>query len=101
MSNNIIHIETPMFNGELKIVLGFYNNGRTALQLVDVEDGSPYYIATVNIPEEELAEGCVFLKGWSENEGVPEALEKAGVVKLTGRIVASGWVEAQEGQLLI
>jgi hypothetical protein len=46
-------------------------------------------------------EGCVFLKGWSENVGIPEALVKAGIVELTGRKVISRFCEAVEARLLV
>ena len=55
----------------------------------------------MNIPEHALKEGHVFLKGWSENEGVPEELDRLGIVELTGRKVRTGFVKAQEAKLLI
>lgn len=44
--------------------------------------------------------GHVWLKGWSENEGVPAALEEAGLVELTGREWPTGFTRAVEGRLL-
>lgn len=41
----------------------------------------------------------VWLKGWSENEGVPEALVAAGIVTLTGRTHCTGFYEAQHAEL--
>lgn len=64
-------------------------------------EGEPQFTATVSIVGELPAEGCVFLKGWSENEGIPEALVKAGVVELTGRKVRVGFSEAIEAKLII
>jgi hypothetical protein len=71
------------------------------MEFVDPEDGSPWFRATVNIPEAELADDHVLLKGWSENEGVPEALVKAGIVELTGRQVPTGHCFAEEAKLLV
>ena len=51
-------------------------------------------------PPPPLREGHVWLKGWSENEGVPEALEEAGLVELTGETWPTGYVEAQEAKLV-
>ena len=42
----------------------------------------------------------VWLKGWSENEGVPAALVEAGLVELTGANWATGFVHAEEARLL-
>ena len=86
-----------------------YQNGRVALQLIaiaddmdnDVYKGEPIAMATVNLPEVELADGEVFIKDYSENEGMLEALENAGVVKFTGQYVKSGFVIIPICKLLI
>ena len=64
-------------------------------------DGEPLFTATVCIQDEKPPDGFVFLKGWSESEGIPEALEKAGIVRLTGRTIPTGYCEVQEARLLI
>ncbi len=61
----------------------------------------PYARFTVNLPNEHLGRDEVFLKGWSECSGFPEALERAGVVKLTGRTVSTGHAKAQAAILLV
>lgn len=48
-----------------------------------------------------LKENHVWLKGWGANEGAPEALQEAGLVKLTGAVWPAGHAEAQEAELLI
>jgi hypothetical protein len=67
-----------------------YGNGRTALRLVDSDDGGTVAVATVNDPRTSLGEDEVLVKTWSENEGVLEALETAEVLKSTGRWVDFG-----------
>ncbi|QIB67153.1 hypothetical protein [Kineobactrum salinum] len=62
-----------------------YNNGRAALQLVDASDGSPIATASVNIPEVRCPHEHTWIKTWSENTGILEALTAAGVVKDTGK----------------
>ncbi len=64
-------------------------------EVAEGEDkGAPEFIATVCL-DEKPSDGCVWLKGWTENEGIPEDLESAGVVMLTNRINgATGAVEA-------
>ena len=81
------------------VVAGWYGNGRLALSVTNPVSGV-LYKATVNMPDDELADGFVFLKGWSENEGVPEALELAGHVRLTGREVQAGLSTAVEAEIL-
>lgn len=69
-----------------------YGNGRTALQLVDAEDGSPIAKATVNLPDVEMAPDEVAIKSYAENEGLLEVLTDAGIVEPTSRVVVSGYV---------
>lgn len=75
-----------------KITKAQYANNRTALQLVDSKTGEPIATATVNIPDKHLEENEIFIKNYSENEGMLLALIKAGIVEVTGRSVQSGFV---------
>ena len=83
----------------------YTDGGRVALCLVAGEDdefpGEPVATCTVNIPEEPLADGEVLIKDYSENVGMAEFLEREGVVKKTGRVVASGYVTIPVCKLLI
>ena len=76
-----------------------YGNGRTALQLVDAEDGSPIATATVNLADQPLGDGEVFIKDYAENTGMLASLERAGVVERTGEWVRSGFVEVPKCRL--
>jgi len=55
-----------------------YGNGNNAIQLVDYR--GPYAHASVNPPDQQLADDEVAIKDWSENEGMAQALISAGVV---------------------
>lgn len=82
---------------DCRVDKAYYPNGRIALQLVatrtthnfnqDVGPGEPIAVASVNLPEIVLNPNEVILKGWSENQGLPELLESTGVVRFTGRTV--------------
>lgn len=67
-----------------------YGNNRTAICLYDVEDGEPVATATVNLPEITLQDGYVHIKEWSENRGITECLEKAGIVMFMGLQIPVG-----------
>lgn len=71
-----------------------YGNGRTALVLIHAEDRDPVATVTVNLPDEPLGPNEVFVKDWSENEGMVEAMEQAGILKATGNAAHSGFVSA-------
>ena len=87
-------------NWNCKVHKGTYPNGRTAIQLYDAEIGDPIATATVNIPDEPLPDNHVFIKNWSENEGILDSLVEADYVKPTGRTVNTGYVTAIEAELL-
>ena len=76
-----------------------YANDRVALELVDAE--GPVARVTVNLPDADLADGEVFVKDHSENEGMLAAMAAAGVLAPTGRVVASGYVTVPVAKLLV
>ena len=61
--------------------------------------GEPQAVATVCLEGGPPLRGYVWLKGWSENEGIPDALERAGVCARTGRFKPTGFVQAEEARL--
>jgi len=95
----IIKINSKYTNEDVILTFGLYSNGTTAIMGKSLNH-EPLFTATVALDKKPF-EGCVFLKGWSENEGVPESLVKAGVVELTGRTIDCGYCKAQEAKLLI
>ena len=75
-----------------------YPNGSTALSLL-TPDGEILAVATVALdilPDE----GNIFIKNWSENEGILESLQGAGFVGPVIREVPTGFVRAQEVKIL-
>jgi hypothetical protein len=78
-----------------------YANGRPGLVLLDAVDGQEVAVATVNVPDAHLGLNEVVIKDYSENDGMLAALEKAGIVRSTGRSVACGFVTAPICELLV
>ena len=93
-------MKTVRFAGE-ECTLRFsrYPNDRLAIRLMCSE--GPMAVATVNLPDEMLDEGYVFIKTYSENEGMLEALVSAGIVEDTGMRVNTGYVTVPICKLLI
>ena len=58
-----------------------YFNGRTAIQLNDIEDGAPVAVATVNVPSEDIADNEVVIKDYSENAGIVGVLIDGEIIK--------------------
>lgn len=85
-----------------------YTNGRLALTLLywdeEMEGWFPHAKVSVNLPDQHLNEGELFIKDWAENEPIVAALVEAGWLKDTGREVLSGYVVPRvmtmEGDLL-
>lgn len=74
-----------------QIAVAFYGNGEPALIII-AADGEREAVATVCLDAPIIGPEKVWLKGWSENESIPEALEKAGLIKLTGEeYICSHW----------
>lgn len=74
----------------------YYNGKSIHLSVYDANSGEQLCVATVNVVNHQPDPGCVFIKNWSENEGVYESLFKAGVVGPIIRRVKTGFVEAYE-----
>ena len=79
-----------------------YQDGSPAIQLISPLEG-PVCTCTVCLPDHThlLQSGQCFIKTWSENEGVLEQLEAAGIVRDTGRIVPTGFCTASIADILI
>lgn len=77
---------------EVLVKKGKYSNGRTALELIDTEDGIPYATASVNLSDVLLEENEIFIKDYAENEGILNFLVQNNIVKRTEKGVQSGFV---------
>ena len=77
-----------------------YANGRTALVLVDARNQEEIAVATINLPDQPLEPGQVFIKDYSENAGMLAALERAGIVKATGESIQAGFAQIPKASLL-
>lgn len=83
------------------VVAGHYGDGTPALQIKDAETREPVMTVTVRLVGNPAPEGHVWLKDWSENEGVTDALIAAGVVGPAIDKSATGLVTATLHKLLM
>lgn len=67
-------------NIEYGLLFGINPDGTTAIQLLDMEDGSYRGTATIYIERSKLEPNEVCIKDYSENTGVHDALVKAEVI---------------------
>lgn len=94
--------KTKYCNEQADIRIAEYAEGVPALMVIDAEDGEHLTTASVNLAgyNEYPAEGNIFIKDWSENEGTLAALVEAGVVSEPVREVKAGFATAYECTLL-
>lgn len=92
--------KTSYFPMKSVLRFGKHADGNVAIQGYDPKTGNKTFLATLSMGEPAL-EGYVWLKGWDENEGVIDALVKAGVVSITGKAVICGKFAAIEARLLV
>lgn len=81
--------------------LQYAGNGRTALGLFDKADGQPVATATVNLPGDDIEDGFVFIKDYSENAGILDALVEAKIIGPAVSTVRSGYVKISVCPLLV
>ena len=79
----------------------YLSGKRTAIELVHAQDGDSVAMATVNLPDVELAPSEVFIKSYSENEGMAECLIKAGAIGPVKRLQATGYTHVTVHECLI
>jgi hypothetical protein len=64
-----------------------YSNGRLAIRQLS-QDGDPVATLTVNLPELDLEERQVFIKSYSENEGLLEDPKELGLVEVVDTVTS-------------
>jgi hypothetical protein len=101
-NNNIPTILCPGWGGETDQVrpeMGQYANGRTAIKFLyfdeEMQGWFPHATLTINLPDQHMNDGEIFIKDYSENELLAATLLEFGWITLTGREVSSGYVFAQ------
>jgi hypothetical protein len=64
-----------------------YHDGNLAIQLTCIydvpEEGlseEPWAVVTVNLPQAPQAPGEIYIKNWSENEGIEQLLKAQGII---------------------
>lgn len=82
--------------------IGVYQRGDIAVRLYTDEGWGyePLADVTVNLKFDTPQPGCVWVKDYSENEGMADSLMALGFIEPTGIEVDSGWVKIKEYRLI-
>lgn len=97
-----IAVEIKYFKGKGHILAGEYPNGQLALQIFGNAGSGydePIAVITVAMPEAPDP-GCIWVKDWSENEGMESWLVRSGLAVPTGKGLDNGFVQIWEHKLL-
>lgn len=79
---------------------GRYKDGSYALSIFD-DYGEPLINVTKHVPGYKLQENQILVKNYSENEGILECLIEQEIIKNTGIVVPTGFVQLHVCDLLI
>jgi hypothetical protein len=90
-------VKVRFLDWDCDVVLGEYSNGNTSIELFDEVDG-PIAVATVNL-DVSLPNDQAYIKNYSENEGMLDALEDAGIVIDVLGMAQTGYVNVPLCQL--
>lgn len=92
--------------GTTDYMIQFYNymegddkEQRVALIGIDPETGEKMCTCTVNFPDINVNPGHVWIKVWSENEGMMDDLIRSKIGTPTGRVASAGYTRAYELKL--
>lgn len=88
-----VKLNAQYFEGDFELVITKYLNNRPAIFIESVE-GAKMGVLSVNLPEESLEQDEIFIKDWSENEGLLDSLVQSGILIDTGKRHPVGFVEA-------
>jgi hypothetical protein len=90
------------FNGwNYHLHFGKYPNARVGFELLDDEDNGCVAMATMNLPDIDIADDEVIIKDYSENDGMLDALIEADIISGPVNYVSSGFISAPVCKLLV
>jgi hypothetical protein len=93
-------ISTKYYTGEVEMIRDFYLNGNRSFRLVEFNSGAPVMTPTVNVGQDQPHD-IVAIKGWSENEGIQDALITAGVIGPILGTIPCGYAVATMHEFLL
>ncbi len=101
MSKQVYKADMAFCKGNVCVEWGRYAGDRVACMIVDAATGELLMKASINLPNEPIADNQFFVKTWSENEGVLAFLLTNGLVRSTGRSARTGFASAPLVEILV
>lgn len=87
MTSAIREDTTVTFPGGIEVTGRLIHDPERSVLVLETDEGPEPL--SINLASYDLrpADGCVFVKGWSERAGLAESLEQRGLVEIVGRRV--------------
>lgn len=97
-----VHLKTKYLDDDVYIEIARYHDNSRAV-LFRTELGEPAGVATVCLSDfgEKPADGNIFIKDWSENEGMLKGMQALGIIGEPIREINVGFVTAYECKFLL
>lgn len=100
-----IQSKMEYFKGLIRVTGTLYADGTSALVFTDDNTGEPVAKASVNmsamqVHDAALPDDHVFIKNYSENEGVIQTLLDGKIVELTGQTMVNRFVTVQAVKII-
>jgi hypothetical protein len=86
-------VEVDFAGYHCQLLLDRYREGGLCLRLVNMDEFDRIAIATACLPDDPPPPGCIYIKDYSENQGMLQTLCHAGVITDTGERVSTGYTE--------
>ena len=88
------------FKGDVVVVADKYHDGTTALMLRSYKDGEPIAKATVNLGNMNIEPNIVYIKDYSENEGVLRTLLMGNIIETIGLTRPAGFEMVEAARII-
>jgi hypothetical protein len=88
------------FKDDVVVVADKYHDGTTALMLRSSNDGEPIAKATVNLGDMSIEPNIVYIKDYSENEGVLWTLLMGNIIETIGLTRPAGFEMVEAARII-
>lgn len=87
--------------GDYTLFKGEYVKGGTAIMALD-SSGQQAFTLSVNLPSAPTPdEDHIWVKEWSENEGIGEELQRRGIIEFTGQTSKTGYCDVRLARIAV
>lgn len=87
--------------GDYSLFKGEYVKGSTAIMALD-SSGQQAFTLSVNLPDAPTPDADhIWVKDWSENEGIGDELQRRGIIQFTGKTHPTGYCKVRLARITV